>query len=273
MITPQIIELWPDGVPNAIESNTEEHILMEGSRKISQVINPTIEIHLPSGDNSIGVGLLICPGGGYARLAYDKEGTDVAKFLNGRGMAAFVLKNRLPDEATNEIPHESPLMDAKRAMELIRDKSQNWNLNKIGVMGFSAGGHLASTLATKFDAKNRPDFMGLIYPVITMKKDYAHKGSRERLIGDDAPEDLEILYSNELQVKENTPPAFIIHSMDDDDVPVENSFQFASALRKKNVPVELHIYPEGGHGYGLGLSFKRLADWPILMTRWIGDLK
>ncbi len=270
----EIVELWPDGVPNSKKSKVEELIVWEGSRRISQVINPTIEVFLPSKEQSLRMGVLICPGGGYGRLAYDKEGTDIAKFLNGQGIAAFVLKYRLPDEETNVDPKLSPLMDAKRAMEVIRENAAEWNLDstRVGVMGFSAGGHLASTLGTHFEEVNRPDFMILMYPVVTMKLDFTHRGSRENLIGAKPSEDLISYYSNELQVKKDTPPTFIIHSMDDGAVPVENSFQLASAMKQQKVPVEMHIYPQGGHGYGLALNQDRLNQWPMHLINWLRDL-
>ncbi len=274
MSAQQIIDLWPDGVPNSLQSDMEELTVYEGSRRISNVVNPTLEVYLPSGEQSLGIGVLVCPGGGYARLAYDKEGTDVAKYLNGQGIAAFVLKYRLPENKSNEVPHKSPLMDAERAMLVIRENAEKWNLDKmkIGVMGFSAGGHLAATLGTHFKQGTRPDFMVLIYPVVTMKEDYTHQGSRENLIGKGPSEEWVKLYSNEQQVKTNTPPTFIVHSMDDGAVPVENSLQLAKALKEQKVPLEMHVYPKGGHGYALALNEDRLSDWPLLLVNWIRDL-
>lgn len=267
----QIIDLWTEGVPNSKESDLVEEVVTSDTRRISKVINPTLEVYLPSPSNSRNIGVMICPGGGYGILAYDKEGTDIAKFLNGYGIAAFVLKYRLPEDASNEVPNISPLMDAKRGMEIIRENAVEWNIrkDKIGVMGFSAGGHLASTLGTHFEAKNRPDFMSLIYPVVTMKNDYTHNGSRVNLLGHKPSEELVELYSNELQVTTETPPSFIVHSMDDGAVPVENSLQFAKALKEAKVPLDMHIYPEGGHGYAMAFGFDRLNQWPQLMIEWI----
>lgn len=270
----QIIPLWPEKVPNSKESDLSEEVLTTDSRRMSKVTDPTLEVFLPSASNSKGIGVMICPGGGYARLSYDREGTDIAKLLNGHGIAAFVLKYRLPEEASNEVPHLSPLMDAKRGMELIREHAEEWNLDtsKVGVMGFSAGGHLASTLGTHFEPENRPDFMVLLYPVITMKNDYTHNGSRVSLLGNEPSNELVEQYSNELQVTPETPPTFIVHSMDDMGVPVENSLQFAKALKDAKVPLEMHIYPYGGHGFSLAFRYDRLNQWPLLLVDWIEDV-
>ncbi|MFT6867503.1 MAG: acetyl esterase/lipase [Cyclobacteriaceae bacterium] len=268
------ITLWGDKVPNAKKSNTEEMLELSDTRRISKVVNPTIEVYLPSKSNSIKKAILICPGGGYGILAYDKEGTDIAKWLNGHGIAGIVLKYRLPEDESNIVPHESPLMDAKRGMEIIRENASSWGIaaDQIGIMGFSAGGHLASTLGTHFEEKNRPDFMILIYPVVTMKDDYTHKGSRNNLLGQQPSDDLVELYSNELQVKSSTPATFIVHSEDDKAVPVDNSLQFYKALRDSNVPAEMHIFPFGGHGYSLAIGKGRHSTWPNLMIDWIGEL-
>jgi len=270
----EILPLWPEGVPNAKKTDIEELVVNEDSRRISQVVVPTIEIYLPSKNQAKTIGVIICSGGGYARLAYDKEGVDIAKMLNKNGIAAFVLKYRLPDEATNIAPTLSPLMDAKRAMEMVRENAVAWNIDteKVGVCGFSAGGHLASTLGTHFEEANRPSFMVLLYPVVTMQDDFTHGGSKINLIGKNASKELVNEYSNELQVKDTSPTTFIVHSMDDKAVPVENSLQFATALNAKNVPVEMHIYPTGGHGFGLAANQSRLSGWPKLLVTWLKDL-
>lgn len=270
-----IIPLWEGRIPNSKKSNLVEIQKNPTARSISKVTIPTLEVYLPSSVIETKKFIMICPGGGYGGLAYDKEGTDFAKWLNGQGVAAGVLKYRLPEDDSNEIPHLTPLIDAKRGMEIIRSNSEIWGVssNMIGVMGFSAGGHLASTLGTHFDESNRPDFMILIYPVVTMKLDYTHKGSRKNLLGENPSEELVEKYSNELQVKTNTPPTFIIHSQDDVSVPVENSLQLYTSLKEKKVPVEVHLYPHGGHGYAMGLQHGRLSFWREYLLAWLKELK
>lgn len=282
------IPLWEANVPNYRQ--TDETEVRENTEilRISKVQQPTIEVFLPSKRNATGQAVVVCPGGGYGLLAYDWEGTDIAKWLNSKGVAAIVLKYRLPNSKSVVVRHEVPLQDAQRAMRLTRAHAKEWNIdaNKVGIMGFSAGGHLASTLGTHFYQKMtsdagdavdklsaRPDFMVLIYPVITMKETYTHKGSRNSLLGDKPDQKLVDLYSNELQVKPNTPPTFIVHSTDDGGVPVENSLLFFQALKNKDVPVEMHIYPTGGHGYSLALKNGYLQTWPDRLYDWLQNLK
>lgn len=267
--------LWPEGVPNYKDVGEEEIIEGNGSRSLSYVQEPTIEVFLPSTSNNIRRAVVICPGGGYSHLAYDKEGTDIAKWLNGYGIAGIVLKYRLPKAKSNIVPHETPLMDAQKAMKMVKENANDWNIDstKIGIMGFSAGGHLASTLGTHFDPGSRPDFMILIYPVISLKQEITHMGSRTNLIGGTPNPELEAYYSNELQVKANTPPTFIVHSMDDKAVPVENSLFFYQALKDKNIPSEMHLYPYGGHGYSLALNKGRLESWKDRLIDWMKGLK
>ena len=282
----EVISLWKI-VPNSIETSEEEFIEHGDIIKISKVKKPTLEIYAPSKRNATDKAVLIYPGGGYTMLAYDWEGTEIAKWFNSKGITAFVLKYRLPNSKSQKTPNEAPLQDAQRAIRWVRFNADKFgiNPNKIGVIGFSAGGHLAATLGTQFDTKNnfkeepidtisaRPDFMALIYPVITMKDDYTHKGSRNQLIGKKPTQKLIKQYSNELQVTENTPPTFLVHSSNDSAVPVENSLQFYKALNDKKVKVEMHIYPYGGHGFSLAINQKgylhtwldRLEDW--LKTR------
>ena len=270
-----VMPLW-EQVPNHKDSGEKEIVKgNEYTRTISFVQEPAIEVFLPSKNNATGQAVLICPGGGYSVLAYDKEGTDIAKWLNGNGIAGIVLKYRLPRSKSNIIPHETPLMDAQQAMKLVRENAEEWNIDpgSLGVMGFSAGGHLASTLGTHFDAGSRPDFMILVYPVITLKEPLTHKGSRNYLLGEKVNDPALIEYfSNELQVKADTPPTFLVHSMDDKAVPVENSMMFYQALKEKNIPSEMHLYPYGGHGYSLALDKGRLSNWRLELMEWLGDL-
>ncbi|MFY0599561.1 MAG: alpha/beta hydrolase [Cyclobacteriaceae bacterium] len=270
----ETISLWPEEAPNSKKSNLIEHVDSTDIIRISKVVNPTIEVFLPAKEHSTGKAVLICPGGGYGILAYDHEGTNIARMLNENGIVGVVLKYRLPEDESNFLPHLSPLIDAKKGMELIRANAGRWGIdqNQVGIMGFSAGGHLASTLGTHFEAKNRPDFMVLIYPVITMKSDLTHQGSRFNLLGDSPADELIDLYSNELQVSEDTPPAYIIHSEDDTVVPVENSINFYRSLKEKGIEAEMHIYPYGGHGYSLASERGRLSQWPQLMISWLNEL-
>jgi len=284
------LPLWTDEIPNNRKTNEVEIRDSSDIIRISNVQIPDITVYLPAKRYATGQAIVICPGGGYVRLAYDFEGLDVAKWLNSKGIAAIVLKYRLPISNNNIVGYKSPLLDVKRAIRIVRYYASDWNVdkNKIGVMGFSAGGHLASTLGTHFDygdpnamdeidkMSSRPDFMILGYPVITFTKSFMHRGSRDALLGKNPDSSLIKLYSNELQVKEDTPPTFIVHADDDDAVPVENSLFFYEALRQKKIPVEIHIYPEGGHGFGLALGRGHLESWAdrcIDWLRWLDNKK
>ena len=270
------INLWPEGsIPLSIKNNIQEQAVSTDIVRIGKVQVPQIEVYLPNKKSATGQAVIVCPGGGYSILAYDWEGTDIAKLLNANGIAAFVLKYRLPDSLSSTAPDQIPLMDAKQAMRIVREKAAGWNINpnKIGIMGFSAGGHLASTLSTHFEKDTRPDFSILIYPVISMDKNIAHMGSRNNLIGKHPTDAMIKLYSNELQVSVNTPPTFLIHATDDDGVPVENSLLYYQALIKNKVPAEMHIYPTGGHGFGLANGNRSLGSWPSLMIEWMRGLK
>jgi acetyl esterase/lipase len=250
------------------------------------VQEPDIAVFLPSKQNATGQAVIICPGGGYEYLSYDWEGTDFAKLLNANGIAAFVLKYRLPVSKSNVIPRLSPLMDAQRAMRMVRANADKWNIKKdnIGIMGFSAGGHLASTLATRFDEGNknaadtieqqscRPDFAVLVYPVISMSKSIMHAGSRNNLIGEHPDSSLAKEYSGELQVTKNTPPTFLVHTIDDNAVPVENSLLFYQAMKDHGVSGELHVYPHGGHGFSLGIGKGYLETWTDRLIDWLRSL-
>lgn len=210
-----------------------------------------------------------------------------AGYLASKGIASVVLKSRLPASKSNITPHLSPLLDAKRAIRTVRANAAKWNIEKraVGIMGFSAGGHLASTLATHFDGgdarsadsierqSSRPDFAVLVYPVISMSKSIMHPGSRDNLIGAEPDSSLARLYSSELQVTKETPPTFLIHATDDESVPVENSLLFYQALKDNGVPVEMHLYPKGGHGFGLGLDQGYLATWMERCMDWLQGLK
>ena len=222
--------------------------------------------------------VLVCPGGGYGHLAMDHEGEQIAQWLNKNGLAAFVLKYRY-----TPYRHPVPLNDAKRAMRRIRANAGPWNIDpaRLGIMGFSAGGHLASTVSTHFDPGNesaqepidrqssRPDFAILCYPVITLEPPYAHMGSRRNLLGDEPPDELVKNLSNHLQVTDQTPPTFLFHTADDPGVPVQNSLLYFNALMENGVPAELHAYEHGRHGVGLAPDIPELATWPGLCIDWL----
>jgi acetyl esterase/lipase len=278
----RIMPLWEAPIPNQNSSQETEQEYRGNILRIGNVQEPTLEIYLPTARNATGQGVVICPGGGYTILAYDWEGTDIAKWFNSLGIAAFVLKYRLPTSKSLITPHQAPLLDAQRAIRTVRHHASEWNIDagKIGVMGFSAGGHLASTLATHYephpapadsiDALNaRPDFAILIYPVISMDTSYTHGGSRRNLLGENPDADLVRYYSNELQVTSDTPPTFLLHSSDDEAVPVMNSLLFYQALQAAKVPAEMHIYPYGGHGYSLAIGQGRLQNWTENLAAWL----
>lgn len=281
------LPLWPAGkIPNYQKTDEVEKIESTDIIRIHKVQSPEIAVFLPSKKTATGQAVIICPGGGYAYLAYNWEGTDVARLLNAKGITAIVLKYRLPNAKSNIVSYLSPLMDAKRAMRIVRANAAKWNINKnnVGIMGFSAGGHLASTLATHFDdgdknskdsieqQSSRPDFAVLIYPVITMNKTFTHMGSRNNLLGNNPDSSLVNLYSNELQVTPQTPPTFLVHATDDGAVPVENSLRFYEALKNNGVSAEMHIFPHGGHGFGMGLGKGELEIWPDLLVAWMRGL-
>jgi acetyl esterase/lipase len=248
--------LWPDGAPGA---------LGESSNNV-----PTLTVFLPEPEKATGAAMVICPGGGYGHLA-QHEGADYARWLNDNGIAAFVLKYRL---GTAGYRHPAMLHDAARAVRTVRSRAAEWGVDnqRVGIMGSSAGGHLAATLLTHFDAGNpeatdlierassRPDLGVLCYPVITMGE-FAHQGSRKNLLGEEPSPELIQNLSNELQVTSSTPSCFIWHTWEDKAVPVENALQFASALRKEGVKFDLHIYEKGGHGMGLGSRTWNPDEW------------
>jgi acetyl esterase/lipase len=277
------IPLYEGKIPNANDKVIVEKTVQEDVKRISQVQIPDIAVYLPSKRFATGQAVVICPGGGYWILAYDLEGTDIARYLNSVGVAAIVLKYRLPTYGNTIESHKVPLMDAQRAMRLVRFNAPKWNINpgKIGIMGFSAGGHLASTVGTHFDYGHpeaadsvekmscRPDFMVLMYPVISFVDPSTHKGSAEALLGKEADPELLNYYSNELQVKEDSPPAFFVHANDDKSVPIENTLLMVKALRARNISTELHILSEGGHGFGLKVGNDHIGSWTNSLRLWL----
>ena len=274
----KVMPLYADSIPNSRMTADEETTSNNGVLIISKVSRPTLTAYLPPKERSSGTAVIICPGGGYSVLAAAHEGSDVAKEFMKNGVAAFVLKYRIPDDATMRSKEIGPLQDAQEAIKMVREHAGEWNIDtgRIGIMGFSAGGHLASTAGTHYskaviENKNntslRPDFMLLIYPVISFDDSIGHRGSRDNLIGKNPSEEKKNLYSNELQITANTPPAFLVHASDDDVVNVENSIVFYESLIKHKVPAELHIYQNGGHGFGMHLPkskdlwMERCINW------------
>lgn len=283
------IPLYESGqIPNAKSTPIEETVQtwQDGEttiRFIQNISTPDLTIYLPQGEKNTGIAVIICPGGGYAGLAIDHEGHDIAKKLNEQGVAGFVLKNRLPDPKIVDNKEVVPLQDAQRAIQIVRENAKEWNLdpNKIGIAGSSAGGHLASTAGTHFqkilidnpkETSLRPDFMVLNYPVISFADSLTHGGSRDNLIGgmngEELKEEMIVEYSNELQVTEATPPTFITHAVDDEVVKVQNSLVFIAALQQKNIPVESFFYAKGGHGFGMYNSTAEV-DWIDACINWL----
>mgnify|MGYP000873862688 FL=1 len=224
----------------------------QSTPKPFDIEQPSLRVFLPAPELATGRAVVACPGGGYSGLAVNHEGYDWAPYFNKQGIALIVLKYRMPKG-----DRTLPISDAEAAMKMVRDSADVWNLNPndIGIMGSSAGGHLASTIATHAPEALRPNFQILFYPVITMDKSFTHMGSHDNLLGKDASADLEKEFSNEKQVTKETPRAFIVYSDDDKVVPPANGVNYYLALNKKGVPSVLHIYPTGGHGWGIREDF------------------
>ncbi len=263
---PVLIRLWDQAAPGALGDEPKDR--------------PSIDAYLPDPAKAVGTGVLVCPGGGYGGLASGHEGKQIAEWLNARGVAAFVLKYRMRKGGYG---HPAPLLDAQRALRIVRTRATEFGVDpaRIGIMGFSAGGHLASTVGTHFDdgapdstdiierAGSRPDFMILCYAVITLGEPSTHRGSQFNLLGANADPELIRSLSNEKQVTEKTPPTFLFHTSGDAAVPPENSVVFYQALQKHKVPAELHIYQNGPHGVGLAANIPGTSDWPETCLRWL----
>lgn len=259
------ISLWPNGMPNSNGlTGTEEDL--EGGR-VANVVNPSIAVYRPEKPN--GMAIIMCPGGGYARLAMGHEGHDMAAWFTTQGITYVVLKYRMPNGH-----YEVPLSDAEQAIRIVRQHAAEWNINphRIGIMGASAGGHLAASLATLYSSQEtRPDFQVLFYPVISMKEGVTHAGSRVNLIGEKPSAELEKKYSLEQQVNAQTPQAFIMLSSDDGAVPPANSLGYYEALLKNHVPATLHAYPIGGHGWGFRDNFTYKRQWTGELEKWLRE--
>ncbi len=280
LFSQEIIPLY-DKIPNSKPGPDQELMETQSNGRISgsKVSHPTLAVYLPEAGKANGTAVVICPGGGYVHLAMTHEGFDVAKRLNEEGITCFVLKYRLPSDSIMEKKEIGPLQDAQRAIQIVREGAGKWHLNpnKVGIIGFSAGGHLASTAGTHFQkavidnpkkTSLRPDFMILGYPVISFSDSLAHMGSRNYLLGTQPSPDMVTLYSNEKQVTSQTPPTFLVHARDDKTVKVENSIAFKAALDQNKVPSEIYLYDKGGHGFGLNNSTSDVK-WIDLAIGWM----
>jgi len=265
--TPTTIKLWEKGAPGTPATKPEDE--------------PVLFMSAPADKSAAtSTAVIVLPGGGYGHLAMDHEGKQIAEWLNGFGVTAFVLKYRM---STTGHRHPVPMMDGQRAIRLVRARAKEWNIdpNRVGILGFSAGGHLASTLGTHFDSgkadgddqldrvSSRPDFVVLCYPVISFKEGFSHSGSRKNLLGDSPDPKLVESLSNETQVTKDTPPTFIFQTSEDTGVPAENCVAFYLALHKAGVPAEMHIFQNGKHGVGLGRDIPGTSEWPGLCKKWM----
>jgi acetyl esterase/lipase len=264
----QVELLWPNGAPGAKGTD-------DGDK-------PSLTIYLPEKEKATGAAVVIFPGGGYGHLAMDHEGHQIAQWLNSIGVAGFIVKYRHRNSGAG-YGHPAPIQDAQRAIKMVRSRAKEWGVDpgRIGIIGFSAGGHLASSAGTHFNTRYsepideidrsscRPDFMILMYPVISFTEWYTHKGSMANLLGRNPDEDLMESFSNEKQVTSETPPTFLVHADDDKVVPPENSIAFYLALRKAGVPAEMHIYEKGGHGFGPGIGKGACSSWMARCADWM----
>ena len=259
------LPLWPAGAPNSNGlTGTEEDL--EGGR-VANVIKPSITVY--KADKPNGMAIIMCPGGGYGGLAMKHEGHDMAPWFNTQGITYAVLKYRMPNGH-----HEVPLSDAEQAIRLVRQHAKEWNIrpDRIGIMGASAGGHLAASLATLYSSnETRPDFQILFYPVISMVPGVTHGGSRQNLLGNNPSQELEDKYTLEKQVNERTPQAFIMLSADDGAVPPANGIHYFEALLQHQVPATLHVYPTGGHGWGFRDAFTYKRQWTGELEKWLRE--
>ncbi len=272
------MKVWPNGAPEKNIPPGEERTWVDGIQRIENISEAELYVYLPEKEKNTGAAMVICPGGGYWIAAIEHEGYQIAEFLKANGIAGIVLKYRLPYGN-----HKIPLMDTQQAIRIVRSKAAEWNINpnKIGIAGSSAGGHLASTAGTHFDSGNpqatdplarlscRPDFMLLLYPVVTFNEEWTHRGSRDNLLGKNQKWEMVEKYSNERQVTADTPPTFFILADDDKVVLPRNSIEMYMAMKKYGVPAEMHIYRKGGHGFGMKKTGLPVNEWPGLFINWL----
>lgn len=277
----EIIDLYSGVIPNSRESSIKEPATPAPGGSVSVVTKPTLELYIPDKNVATGCAVVICPGGAYRMLAYQGEGVRTARELAKRGVAVFLLKYRLPLDSTMIDKKIGPLQDAQMAIKTVRENAAKWgvDINRVGIMGFSAGGHLASTAATHFEkpviensnnTNLRPDFAILIYPVISMQENLTHADSRANLLGKNPSKEIVDYYSNELQVKANTPPVYLTHTGDDAVVDVDNSILFYESLRHNKVPAEMHLYAKGNHGFVLS---QPADEWMLPLFKWLKNIK
>lgn len=272
---PTVIPLWPEGVPGLRADASPEKL--ENARA-SNVHQPSLTVYPAPADKATGAAVIICPGGGYVRLSMENEGSQVAAWLNSIGVTAYILKYRMV-----EYGHPAPLRDVLRAVRLVRSQAADFSVqpDRIGVIGFSAGGHLAASAGTLFDSPEgrtgaaldavsaRPDFLLLMYPVITLQDPYAHAGSRRALLGESATAEQVAAMSLESRVTPATPPTFMVHTQEDTSVPIENSLLFYRALRAAGVPTEVHLFEKGPHGFGMRKEFGQTSAWIDRAEDWM----
>jgi acetyl esterase/lipase len=273
---PQVIDLWPEGVPGLkVDGGPEKN---DGNGRFSNIHHPTLTVYAPAAGKANGTAVIYAAGGGYIRVAVGANGGDITRWLNGLGITVFVLKYR-----NTEYGHPAPLRDALRAVRTIRSRAAEWGVqpDHIGMLGGSAGGHLAASAGTLFDdpdgrtgaeldkVSGRPDFLILAFPVITMQPPFAHAISRRALLGENPTDEARHHLSVDEQVTKDTPPTFLVHSSEDTTVPVENSLLFYAAMRKAKAPIELHLYPKGPHGSGMDPKLGPTSEWPKHCESWM----
>ncbi len=274
----EIINLYPGTIPNSKQTNIIDTGLNLNQGLIRRSINPSLQIFLPEKEKATGTAVIVIPGGSYTVIVYQGEGITTANELAKNGIAAFVLKYRLPNDSFVVDRKIGTLQDAQQAIKVVRENAAKWGIDpkRIGIMGFSAGGHIASTEATHFkkqlienenNTSLRPDFQILVYPVISMQDSLTHQDSRNHLLGKNFSQELKDEYSNEMRVEDDTPPAYITHAGDDRTVDVDNSIAYYESLRHHKVAAEMHIYPKGGHGF-----IFRMKDWMEPLLRWLKNL-
>ncbi len=282
---PFIIRLWPHGAPGAIaDPDYRQSVIYRDNNpnepRITQVTDATLEAFLPDPAQATGAAVVICPGGGYVVLAYDKEGTVPARWFASHGVAAFVLKYRLPSDAIMRDKRVGPLQDVQEALRTVRRRAAEWHVDpeRIGVMGFSAGGNVAALASTLYrehvytpanDTDDRPDFSILVYPVISMEPGITHAGSQHALLGAHPTQADCDRFSAERHVDDRTPPAFLVQAQDDPAVPVRNSMLYYEAMLRHHVPGELHLYEKGGHGFGFESPNASTRTWPDALRAWL----
>lgn len=281
---PPVIKVWQNGAPgsHANPAYREDTLFLDGGRpRIYRVTDPELTAFFPANDRSAHSAVVVCPGGGYVRLAMDHEGYDIARWLAESGVTAFLLKYRLPSDTIMDDKSVGPLQDVQEAIRIVRRRAVEWGIDpaRIGVMGFSSGGHLAGSASTLYGKKvydneaisARPDFSVLIYGALSMQESIAHSGSRKRLLGEHPDTALVNEFSAECRVTAQTPPAFIVHAANDSTVPVANSIAYFSALKRNGVPAELHLYEKGGHGFGLAKGRGTASGWPDACIAWLRE--